>query len=168
MSKSQLAAKLIERDPEKARNEVEEIENISRTSLAQVREAVSGYRQRDLATELVRARVLLDSLEIQVKEDIVPVDTLDLSQQHNTALAYIVRELTTNIMRHANADNCQISLQKQGNTISLAIKDDGHAPSSLKEGSGLKGIRERIQDLGGRVDYQIDNGFQATITLTTP
>ena len=165
--KSQLAAKLIERDPEKARNEVEEIESISRTSLAQVREAVSGYRQRDLATELVHARVLLDSLEIQVKEDIVPVDKLDLSQQHNTALAYIVRELTTNIMRHANADNCQISLQKQGNTISLTIEDDGHAPSSLKEGSGLKGIRERIQDLGGRVDYRVNNGFQATITLTT-
>lgn len=166
--KSQLAAKLVESNPPKASIEIKEIEQISRTSLAQVREAVSGYRQRDLATELAHARVLLDSLDIKVVEAVAPIETLGLSQQQNRALAYIVRELSTNIMRHSQASRCQISLQRQGPFIVLRVSDDGQAEGVLQEGSGLQGIRERIRNLGGQVDYQLNQGFTATISLESP
>ncbi len=163
--KAQLATKLVESNAPKASIEIKEIEQISRTALTQVREAVSGYRQRDLATELVHARVLLDSLDIQVIEAVAPIETLGLSQQQNRALAYIVRELSTNIMRHSQASSCQISLQRQAQHTVLRISDDGQADKVPTEGAGLQGIRERIQQLGGEVDYQVDHGFTATIRL---
>ncbi len=163
--KSQLAAKLAESDPLRARNEINEIEHISRTSLAQVREAVSGYRQRDLATELAHARVLLGSLDIHVIENITAVDTLGLSQHQDIALAYIVRELSTNIMRHAEASQCHIRLQRQGQQVMLCFEDDGQANAGIIEGAGLQGIRERIQAIGGQLTYETSQGFKATITL---
>ena len=165
--KAQLAAKLVDRDASRARSEIEEIEKISRTSLAQVREAVSGYRQRDLTTELIHARVLLDSLDIKVEENLIPVEKLNLSQSQNTALAFIVRELITNIMRHANARTCQMLLQQEGNSITLTISDDGDAADTLTEGSGLQGIRERVEQMGGSISFTVDNGFQASIQIKT-
>ncbi|WP_395373931.1 sensor histidine kinase [Marinicella sp. W31] len=164
--KSQLAVKLVERDPAKARSEIQEIENISRTSLAQVREAVSGYRQRDLATELIRARVLLDSIDIKVEENLIPVEQLHLSQQQNTTLAFIVRELVTNIMRHSNAQTCQLLLKHQDNMITLRISDDGNASDTFSEGSGLQGIRERVDQLNGNVSFSVENGFHTTIQIS--
>ncbi len=162
--KSQLAQKLVLKDVAKAAQEIKEIEKISRTSLSQVREVVSDYRKRDLATELSQARILLDSLDVQVTEKITSLEQLNLSNEQNTALAYIVRELTTNIMRHSQATTCEIELNTENQHTVLRITDNGIA-QSFKAGSGLNGIRERTEQLGGQVNFLTDQGFIATIQL---
>ncbi|MCX7544656.1 sensor histidine kinase [Marinicella gelatinilytica] len=162
--KSQLAQKLVGHDNKKVQQEIREIEKISRESLAEVREVVSDYRQRDLATELVQARVLLNSLDIEVTEHIAAIEDLQLDSDTNTAMAYMVRELTTNIMRHSKATECMLKLETDQQHITLIIKDNGQA-NDFKTGSGLKGVSERVAQLNGRVDFNIDQGFMATITL---
>ncbi len=163
--KSQLAKKLVSQDANKAIQEIKEIEKISRASLSQVREVVSDYRKRDLTTELSQARILLDSLEINVAENISPIDQLNLNPEKNTALAYIVRELTTNIMRHSQATECKINLDADEKHISLTIEDNGHAEETYQAGSGLKGISERAEQLGGNVEFKVHQGFTAYIKL---
>lgn len=162
--KSQLASKLIDQDPQKAIHEIQEIENISRKSLSQVREVVSGYRKRDLATELIQARVLLDSLDIKVTEHITPLTDINLNSQTNTAMAYIVRELVTNIMRHAQASECTLRLESSHRYLTLTIKDNGKA-KQFTAGSGLKGIRERAEQINGQADFKINQGFIVTIKV---
>jgi len=162
--KSQLAQKLMTHDTAKALQEIQEIEKISRSSLSQVREVVSDYRQRDLATELSQARILLDSLDIQVTEHIRPIDEIQLNTETNTSMAYIVRELTTNIMRHSQATECTLKLESDDQYITLSIKDNGKV-KDFKTGSGLKGIRERAEQVAGHVNFKVDQGFVATIKL---
>jgi len=166
--KSQLAHKLINQDSKdthtQAAQEIKEIEKISRKSLSQVREVVSDYRKRDLATELSQARILLDSLDIDVTEKVNALKPLKLSPEQNTALAYIVRELTTNIMRHSQASECTIQLESDQQFITLNIEDNGHT-QEFKAGSGLKGISERTEQLNGKAEFKIDHGFSACITL---
>ena len=162
--KSQLAQKLIKQDSIKAAQEIKEIEKISRTSLSQVREVVSDYRKRDLATELSQARILLDSLDMHVTEHIIPIEQLGLSNDQNTALAYIVRELTTNIMRHSQATTCDIKLEADHQYTVLTISDNGQA-KEYKAGSGLNGIHERAEQLGGQVEFVSEQGFMACIKL---
>lgn len=162
--KSQLASKLMITDPSQAQQEIAEIESISRESLTQVREAVTGYRKRDLETELTRARILLNSLGIDVDQQLHSIGER-LDEERNTALAYIVRELTTNIMRHAkHVTHCDMSLCLGVSELSLEIHDNGVC-SGIKEGSGLLGIRERVENLGGTFEYRYSDGFLANIRV---
>lgn len=159
--KTELAGKLLERDNNRARSEIEDVERISRQALAEVREAVTGYRRHNFNTETERARQALASAGIESDVDfngVVPPPSLE------PALAFALREATTNVIRHSGASRCRFELNQNDTAMSLHINDDGKG-GNFNEGSGLKGMRERVRSLGGKLNISTDRGTLLTITL---
>src|SRR5215472_4483035 len=129
--KSELAARLLERLPEgpdrdRVADEIQQVAAVSRQTLHDIREAISGYRRPTLAVEIITARTALDSAEIASHDD--PELTL-LSGTFNpdaeAALAWCLREAVTNVIRHSGAKNCFISLSRGDGSLSLQVRDDG-------------------------------------------
>ena len=160
--KSELAGKLIVRDPERAGKEIREVEEISRQALSEVRDAIRGYRSKGLAAELAQAKSTLETAGVAVQCD--AATTLRLPAVQESVLSLVVREAVTNVVRHAQAHTCSLRLDQQNGSCLLEIQDDG-CGSSNGEGNGLRGMRERVEMLGGTVNRETSSGTCLTITL---
>jgi two-component system, NarL family, sensor histidine kinase DesK len=75
-----------------------------------------------------------------------------------------VREAVTNVVRHADAHNCMLRLEQQNGSCRLEIKDDGRG-GLQNEGNGLRGMRERVEMLGGTLTRDSQAGTKLTITV---
>lgn len=159
--KAQLAKKLFEHDLERAQQEVAELESISREALAQVRDAVTGYRRKDLNSEIDQARALLAAADIEC-ETRVELDNLD--EEISAALGLALRELVNNVVKHANASRCEIVVLQDSVNIQVDVNDDGSA-EEVVEGNGLAGIRERIEALQGKVKVSADKGLAVSLEV---
>ncbi len=149
--KSELAGKLLEREPQAARREIDEVSRVAREALSQVRRAVTGIRAAGLAAELASARVLLEPDGVAVR---YTLEDLGLPPPLETALALTLREAVTNIQRHARARRVEIEVAAAAHDeVLLSVRDDGRG-SALVPGNGLTGMRERLQEHGGRL--QVD------------
>ncbi|MEZ5118238.1 MAG: sensor histidine kinase [Candidatus Nanopelagicales bacterium] len=145
--KSELAGRLVRSDPDRAEQEVRDVEETARTALAEVRSAVAGYRAKGLGAELANARRALSAAGVEVEATIeLPV----LPAEHEAALALALREAVTNVVRHADADHATIRADATSEQVWLEVSDDGRGASG-SDGSGLTGMRERITALGGHV-----------------
>jgi two-component system sensor histidine kinase DesK len=160
--KSELAGKLMERDPERAGKEIREVEQISRQAMSDVRDAIRGYRSKGLAAELALAKSTLETAGVTVQCD--AATTMKLPAVQETVLSLAVREAVTNVVRHAGARSCRMRLEQQNGSCRLEIQDDGRG-SSNGEGNGLKGMRERVEMLGGTLQRSTESGTTLTITL---
>jgi two-component system sensor histidine kinase DesK len=160
--KSELAGKLIDRDPQRAGKEIREVEQISRQALTDVRDAIRGYRSQGLAAELAQAKTTLETAGLTVQCDAATTVTLPAVQESVLSLA--VREAVTNVVRHAQARTCRMRLEQQNGSCRLEIHDDG-CGSSGGEGNGLRGMRERVEMLGGTLNRSTEAGTTLTITL---
>ncbi|HET6397149.1 MAG TPA: sensor histidine kinase [Pseudoxanthomonas sp.] len=143
--KADLAGKLLQRDPGAARREIDELGQVARDALAQVRRAVTGIRAVGLAGELAAARLLLESDGVAVLAD---VEEAALAPEHETVLALCLREAATNVQRHARARRVRVELARHGDRCWLAVEDDGRG-GAIRPGNGLEGMRERLCALGG-------------------
>lgn len=159
--KSELAAKLSAIDPERAFQEIREVERVSRTALSEVRHAVEGYRGHGLRGEIESAGRALGAAGVRLDTDVAPVQ---LPPKQETVLALAVREAITNVVRHANATMCRISLRQHDGHVVLRIEDDGVGGVPL-EGNGLTGMRERVAAIGGTLDVSGSPGFLLTVTV---
>lgn len=167
--KSELAGRLVERQPERALSEISDIEAAARQALLEVREAVAGYRQPSLASELLAAQELLTAAGIRYTfaEAGTPGT---LRPPVDAMLAWAVREGVTNVIRHSRAAHCTISLDYQRQGVRLTVSDDGQgnpAPADGKPGNGLCGLAERAGALGGTCEAtrQEGGGYHLTVTL---
>jgi two-component system sensor histidine kinase DesK len=160
--KSELAGKLINRDPQRAGKEIREVEQISRQALTDVRDAIRGYRSQGLVAELAQAKATLETAGLTVQCD--AATTMKLPAVQESVLSLAVREAVTNVVRHAQARTCRMRLEQQNGSCRLEIQDDGCGASS-GEGNGLRGMRERVEMLGGRLDRTTDAGTTLIITL---
>lgn len=160
--KSELAGKLIDRDPQRASKEIHEVEEISRQALSDVRDAIRGYRAKGLAAELAHAKATLETAGLSVQCD--ASTTVQLPAMQESVLSLAVREGVTNVVRHANATNCRLRLEQNNGTCRLEIADDGQGFVSL-EGNGLRGMRERVEMLGGTMERNNKSGTMLVITL---
>jgi len=166
--KSELAARLFDRDPLAARREIVDVERVARDALGQVRRAVTGIRAAGLAAELANARLLLESsgvhLAYETIETVLPPDT-------ETVLALTVREAVTNIQRHARANSASVRLSLIDREACLVVEDDGTG-GMIAPGNGLTGMRERLRALGGDLAIVSERGrgtrIEARIALTPP
>ncbi|MFO1495194.1 MAG: sensor histidine kinase [Lysobacterales bacterium] len=152
--KAELAHRLFERDRDAARREIAEVEGVAREALGQVRRAVVGIRTAGLRAELVSARVALDALGIRLQPAVDPVG-LDADQE--SALALVLREAVTNIVRHAGADQVRVELLRAGDEHVLRVHDNGRGWSG-SAGQGIRGMRERMQALGGELRLSAEQG----------
>ncbi len=188
--KSELAARLLGRLPDgperdRVRDEVEQVAAVSRQTLRDIREAISGYRRPTLAVEVITARAALASAGIAARDD---ADLTLLSGTFDpdteAALAWCLREAVTNVVRHSGANNCYISLCRRSGTLSLTVRDDGTGHTrqrtcgtqqslagATSHSFGLRGISERLSAVGGSLEVRPDlqPGFCliATVPATT-
>jgi two-component system sensor histidine kinase DesK len=154
-------AKVAERDPQRAGNEIREVEQISRQALSEVRDAIRGYRSQGLAAELTQAKSTLQTAGVAVKCEAA---RMELPALHESVLSMAVREAVTNVVRHAQAQSCTLQLGQQNGSCRLQIEDDGRG-GSLLEGNGLRGMRERVEMLGGTLLRESHAGTRLIITL---
>jgi two-component system sensor histidine kinase DesK len=162
--KSELASKLIDSDPARAKREIADVETISRQALAEVRKTIGGYRTDSLKEEVARAGRALQTAGVSSESRFAPVP---LPPVQETVLALAVREAVTNVVRHAQARNCAMRFEQTAGGCSLEIQDDGRGGGQA-EGNGLRGMRERVEALGGTLARQAANGTKLTITLPLP
>lgn len=158
--RSQLAQRLAQRgDMDRAAEEIGAVGELSRTAMSDVRAAVAGYRMRPLAAELAAAEAALDGAGIAVR---VERPTQAVPPAGEEALGFVVREGVTNVLRHAGAHSCDITVGHADDGIVLEVSDDGsgsgrefHAIDPLTgagfAGNGLRGLAERVADAGGRL-----------------
>ncbi|GLY69799.1 sensor histidine kinase [Amycolatopsis taiwanensis] len=164
--KGQLAGRLMEPGSPAAR-EVADIEQVTRQALSEVREAVTGYRRRSFAEELDSARHRLAAAGIEVT---ARVEAERLPADLDALLGWILREGTTNLLRHSRASSAGIVLRRKENRLSLEIRDDGRGPAESGPGNGLAGLAERLAAVGGRLEAgpAADRGFRLAASLPLP
>ncbi|MFE6785064.1 MULTISPECIES: sensor histidine kinase [unclassified Streptomyces] len=168
--KSEVVRRLAPRDLDAALAQVADIEAVGRQALTEIREAVTGYREGSLATELDRARDALSSAGI---EPVVRRSGPLLEPQTEALLSWVVRESTTNAVRHSGATRCVFALEGTADRVRLTVTDDGRGPAGRAPGadgaagSGLRGLRERVAAAGGTLDSgpAPRGGFRVTAEL---
>lgn len=167
--KADLAGRLIDADPARAKAEIEDIRRTARTALADVRAAVTGMRSTRLATELVTARSVLESAGITLRTRGVPPV---LPPEVETALAFVLLEGVTNVVRHAQAQQCEVAFMREGGGMVLSIRDSpeqgetaaavnagaAHTATPAAEGHGIAGMRQRLAAVGGTLALQYRPG----------
>jgi two-component system sensor histidine kinase DesK len=190
--KAELSRRMIATDAAAAEREMADLEAVARQSLNDVRAAVAGYRQPDLAAELGAARQLLTAAGIACRISAPP--DLSLPAEVDTVLAWAIREGVTNVVRHARATSAAITISSGAGGFTAEITDNGRGggtrpPGSadqgsgpgqgageqsvqgagipLRFGSGLAGLGERVRQLGGRltVGPARPSGFRLLITI---
>ena len=157
--KSELAGKLIDRDPERAKAEIGDVERTSREALAEVRNTIRGYRLNSLAAELKQAESTLQLAGVAVKSE---TSEMPLTPLQESVVALVVREAVTNVVRHAAARNCRVRLANSNGNCLLEVHDDGRG-GLRTEGNGLRGMRERVEALGGTLQYDSSAGTKLRI-----
>ena len=159
--KAQLANRLASIDPARAAAEIAEVESLTRRTLADVRAAVSGYREVTLGNELAAAREVLRAAGIEAR---LPGAIDSVGQQDAELFAWVVREGVTNVVRHSRAHYCEVRL---GDRF-IEITDDGIGNPTSAAGNGLTGLRERVGAAGGNLIVgaaQARRGWQLRVEL---
>ena len=163
--KSQVARKLLARDPRAVEREVRDIESVARTSLQEARAAVRALRNASLRAELDAARDALQAAGVDVAISSEGPRPGDLE----APLAFVVREATTNVIRHARARRCEITVRGSDDSVEVEISDDGiGAPATAGEGSGLRGLGERLAAVGGTLDAGASPGGGFRVLARVP
>ncbi|WP_156119174.1 sensor histidine kinase [Modestobacter caceresii] len=163
--KSQLAGELVRRSRPEAAAEVADISRIAEESLKEVREVVRGYRRTDLTGELAGARSVLRAAGVGCTvqgED----GAGTLPEPVQAALGWVVLEAVTNVLRHSEAAECTITLDRGSGEVRLTVSNDG-VSADPGEGNGLTGLRERLAGAGGTLHAGRD-GDRFTVTATLP
>ena len=134
--KAELAGRLLADGPGDAANEVADLEQVARTALSEVREAVSGYRQPTLEGELAGARMALSAAGIEAD---VQQARVSLDPAVEAVLAWAVREGATNVIRHSGARHCTMKISASLTDATVEVIDDGRGagvPSYAAVASG--------------------------------
>ncbi|MFT9298604.1 MAG: sensor histidine kinase [Gluconobacter sp.] len=169
--KAELANRLFETQPDRAQRELQDITQIARTSLKEVREAVTGMNGASLQHELDRARKALEAASISLT--IHHAERLEDHPQ-SSVLAMALREAVTNVIRHSGARHCTISFDcdAAGQPCAIRIEDDGaqqsgRSPAPPQEGNGLRGMRTRLAAAGGSLMLShTSSGLRLTASIT--
>jgi two-component system, NarL family, sensor histidine kinase DesK len=166
--KSDLARRLISKDPDQARNELKDVQQTARTALSEVRKMVSSMRGIRLKDEIVRVKQILKAAEINFEgnQDIsiknVPLLTENI-------LSMCLKEAVNNVVKHSGASSCSISIEQSWKEIVLTIKDDGVFKSEEDKetrGSGLLGMKERLEFINGSLELLTKEG--TTLVIRVP
>ncbi|MFD1659334.1 sensor histidine kinase [Streptomyces caeni] len=153
--KSELAGRMLPGHPEKAAQQVADIEKVSRQALVDVREAVTGYRRPRLSAELAGAQVALTAAGVIARLPAEP-DLAGVPEESESVLAWALREAVTNVVRHSGARRCAVELVSRqtldGPMLELVVEDDGSGGPGGGPGNGLTGLRERLEKAGGTLE----------------
>ena len=159
--KSELAAQLSGDSAPQATAEMQAINTVARDCLSEIRATLSGYWELSLDAEIEALQSALAEAGLSVTS---AVDVGDVPPHIETALAMCFREAVTNVIRHAEATECRLSLQRDSDHVTATIADNG---TGLKgePGTGLSGMRQRVEHMHGDLLIENDKGTRVTIEL---
>lgn len=165
--KSDLAKKIILQNPEQAKLELNDVQQTARTALKEVRQMVSQMRGIRLKEEIIRVRQLLDAAEIKMEiiEDL-PLKKNSLFLEN--ILSMCLKEAVTNVVKHSKATVCMITIKQVGNEILLSVEDNGIGKAKgidTFKGSGILGMKERLEFVNGTLDIQHEKGTKLLIKV---
>jgi two-component system sensor histidine kinase DesK len=159
--KSDLARRLVKIDPDRAETEIAEIEQLTRSALADLRVAVANYRDIGLDSELVAARTALTAAGIRAH---LPDDSSAVDPRLQGVFAWVLREGVTNVIRHSGATGCWVSLAPDRLTVADNGRGTEAAVALTDNGHGLRGLRERTEAIGAVIEIgrSSHGGFELT------
>lgn len=144
-----LAQRLIHSDTARAEQELREVYELIGDTIAHTKDLAYGQRRLNLTAELENARNLLEATGIHVR-----VDRQDeVSECANELLGQVLRETTTNILRHSQASLVRIELSDH----SITVINDGAGDDALPELRGLATLADRVADGGGELSVELEN-----------
>ncbi|GCD44678.1 histidine kinase [Streptomyces paromomycinus] len=163
--KSELGVRLARKGRPEAADQMAEVQQLAQDSQREVRDVVRAYREADLQVELAGARAVLQAAGVECLMD--QEGSAGVPQQVQSVLAWVVREGTTNVLRHANAASCWLTLRvtpdgaagsgrtataaRSGPAVVFTMENDGVLEDAAQrgDGSGIAGLRERLAAFGG-------------------
>lgn len=165
--KSDLAGKLIYRDPHTAEKELKDIRQTASAALREVRELVADIRATKLKEELLRTKQMFQAAEMEL------TIAGDPSFHHippivESVVSMCLKEAVTNVVKHSQATSCRITFEQQPNEFVISIEDNGvglAGGGEMQNGSGLRGIRERLEFVNGSLQIEGEKGTKLTIRV---
>ncbi|MEV0650279.1 histidine kinase [Phytomonospora sp. NPDC050363] len=162
--KSELAARLASRDPDRAAAEMREVRELAADALRDTRAVVQGYRRTTLDAEIANAGRVLAAADIEVATRLDPVDELPEAARH--LLGLVVREATTNVLRHSGARFAEVDFTVEDGRALLRVGNDGAHDSGGDGGTGLRGLAARLAEAGGELTWKReDDRFAVAASL---
>ncbi|NUT40936.1 MAG: sensor histidine kinase [Thermoactinospora sp.] len=147
--KTELAVRLTRAGRAEAADELTEVHGLTRKALRELREAVRGYRELDLNAELTSVRSVLEAAGVRCELHLPYRDVPDIAAP---VFAYVVREAATNVLKHSQATQCDITVRFTGEEAVLEVRNDGVVRRAAEDlGSGLSGLTERLEAIGGKL-----------------
>ncbi|MER6093322.1 sensor histidine kinase [Streptomyces bluensis] len=137
--KSELAVQLARRERPEAVEQMIEVQRIAQESQREVRDVVRGYREADLGVELTGARGVLNAAGIACE---VRGETAGLPAEVQSALGWVVREATTNVLRHGDAARCDVGIRVLEGRVVLTVENDGAESGGAESGGAESGGAE--------------------------
>jgi two-component system sensor histidine kinase DesK len=163
--KSELAVRLARHGRPEAVEQMIEVQRIARESQREVRDVVRGYREADLGVELAGAQGVLSAAGIECE---VRGEASGLPAEVQSALGWVVREATTNVLRHGDAGRCAVAVRVAEGHVVLTVENDGARAGDGRGGSGLVGLRERLSAVGGELEAGAVDGDRFRLMATVP
>lgn len=166
--KSELAIRLLDKDSEQAKREMNEVMRTSRFALKQVRELVTSMKYVSLDEEIAHGEKLLNSsgIRLSVRET---SSHPQLSKMAETMLALSLRECFTNIIKHSQAKNCTVTSDYTDGRYQIHVKDDGIGFADVEtDGNGLTSMQERMRLVQGHAHVAVSSSGGVNITLSVP
>lgn len=165
--KSDLAGKILDKNPEQARSELKDIQHTARTALNEVRKMVSHMRGHRLKDEFLEVKKLLTAAQIEM---VVEQDTslTNVSLFIENILSMCLKEAVTNIVKHSGASKCEISIRQSNDEITIMVHDNGigFAQNDIFDrGNGLIGIKERLEFVNGNLEVLSEAGTKVIIKV---
>ncbi|MCZ8519762.1 MULTISPECIES: sensor histidine kinase [Paenibacillus] len=165
--KSDLAGKLVRKDPSRALNEINDVRQTARGALKEVREMVTQMRGTSLEEELFRVKQILKAAEIEftLEGDPKLPDTPLLTEN---VISMCVKEAVTNIVKHSRATACTLAVEPSPGGLTILVKDNGigmPGDAVCFRGNGLRGMKERLEFVNGSLDIRTDGGTLVVIRV---
>lgn len=151
--KGELAARLATLDPERAASEMRDVQQLATDALKDTRAVVQGYRRTTLDDEIANAAKVLAAAEIQVEMNLSPTAG-ELPDFGRHLLGLVVREATTNVLRHSQARSAEVDYRLTDGLALLEVRNDGASTPSGSPGTGLRSLAERLQAAGGKLTWE--------------
>jgi two-component system sensor histidine kinase DesK len=154
--KAELAERLVAVDQDRARQEAAAVRVLAATALAELREVVHGYRRVDLRAQLAAIEQVLRSSGVRCT---VTAPAGDLPEPVAVPLAAVLREASTNLLRHSSAAWCTIDIAVTGTETTMTVVNDGAGQAGPDDHSqGLRGLAERLAESGGTLRTRVADG----------
>jgi two-component system sensor histidine kinase DesK len=165
--KSDLARKLVYKDPEQAKSELKDVQQTARTALNEVRKMVANMRGIRLKDELVRVKEILKAAQITLVSE-TEVSLSNVSLLTENILSMCLKEAVTNIVKHSRATECYLNIEQTPGETIIKVRDNGVSGvtnQSFSKGSGLLGMRERLEFVNGSLDIVSHEGTMLIIKV---